>query len=745
MGSSVLKQRCGTNAESQKSSKLVFLGLNSIGSRLFLNVLGSALVGLTCLSYFFYVVSENRIKTEIQGTLSTQVEAIDGLLSQTETSMITMSAAIKNMQRLGINDPDAYKQIVFEVFQKRPSLMMAAGFGQTPFAITPDSQWYWPYFYADQGVPGAVGQLLPAPHNSIRYADLAVDDKYPEQDYYKTPVATRKAVWIEPYDWYGITMTSLLNPFFDNTGKMLGVAGADVNVTALGNQVKSSVTSGGGYFIILSEQGKLLAYPPNSEKAKVRASYQEVPALKSIWNQIQADQSGLIQSDGIFWAYQRIPATNWLMIAAVPQSVVLGPVLVGTLTGALGAGVLLALVVALFVHRLNQRLQPILKECSDLATANAMETVTYSISSTTSSDEKQSSFLLRGNIDELDFLAHSFSLMAQRLRESFSTLKTTNEELEVRVEQRTKELNDRNLRLEEALRELQETQAQLVHSEKMSSLGQLVAGVAHEINNPVNFIHGNLTHASQYVQELLELLCLYQAQFERQPLMIQRKAEEIDLEFLAEDFPNLLSSMEIGTSRIKEIVRSLRSFSRLDEAEIKDADIHEGLDSTLMILQNRLKGTSDRLPVQVIKEYGNLPLVECYVGQLNQVFMNILANAIDALEEYQDKLSSAGQAAIIKIVTKQARSGWIEIEIIDNGPGMLEETKKRLFDPFFTTKSVGKGTGLGMSISYQIITENHQGELQCVSTPGEGTKFVIKIPIHLGKQLTNKAENHRKP
>ncbi|TAD79748.1 MAG: PAS domain S-box protein [Oscillatoriales cyanobacterium] len=287
--------------------------------------------------------------------------------------------------------------------------------------------------------------------------------------------------------------------------------------------------------------------------------------------------------------------------------------------------------------------------------------------------------------------------------------------------------------LETTLHRLQRTQNQLIQSEKMSSLGQLVAGVAHEINNPVNFIFGNLCHAREYSQHLLRAIAAYQ---ERLPTLDPELAtliEEIDLEFLIEDFPNLLESMRVGADRIREIVTSLRNFSRLDEAEFKAVDLHEGIDSTLLILQNRLKPKSDYVGIQVVKRYSKLPRVECYAGQLNQVFMNILVNAIDAMDE-RDLARSAQeiheQPSTITISTSAVEGDRVRVCIKDNGPGFSEAVRQRLFDPFFTTKPVGKGTGLGMSISYQIVTERHNGRLRCRSTPGEGAEFVIEIPCH---------------
>jgi PAS domain S-box-containing protein len=295
-------------------------------------------------------------------------------------------------------------------------------------------------------------------------------------------------------------------------------------------------------------------------------------------------------------------------------------------------------------------------------------------------------------------------------------------------------------KLEQTLQKLQKTQAQLVQSEKMSSLGQLVAGVAHEINNPVSFIYGNLIHADEYTQDILGLLKLYQQQYPNPTSEIESEIETIDLDFLIEDLPRLLDSMKVGAERICEIVGALRNFSRLAEAEMKAVDLHEGLDSTLMILHNRLKASGKHPEIQVIKEYGNLPKVECYAGQLNQVFMNLLTNAIDALDEQNQRRISSGDASLttqeiqanpsfIRVRTEVRDNNQIAISIADNGPGMTEQVKARLFDPFFTTKPVGAGTGLGLSISYQIVVEKHGGQLLCFSELGKGTEFVIQIPL----------------
>lgn len=291
--------------------------------------------------------------------------------------------------------------------------------------------------------------------------------------------------------------------------------------------------------------------------------------------------------------------------------------------------------------------------------------------------------------------------------------------------------------LQQLLAQLKETQIKLVQSEKMSSLGQLVAGIAHEINNPINFIYGNILPADQYIRDLIELINLYQTTFTQVPPEIEDKIAEIDLNFVAEDLPKLLGSMKLGAERVCDLVKSLRIFSRLDESESKSVNLHECIDSTLTILRHNLRDRVGRSRISVVKSYGQLPEIECYPGPLNQVFMNLLVNAIDALEEWDQHRSFAASQdhpSQIEIITERLDSApldeaWIAIRIRDNGPGIPDTALPKLFDPFFTTKPVGKGTGLGLSISYQIIVEKHHGRLTCNSVVGHGSEFLIEIPV----------------
>ncbi|MBD0361976.1 MAG: HAMP domain-containing histidine kinase, partial [Coleofasciculus sp. C3-bin4] len=325
---------------------------------------------------------------------------------------------------------------------------------------------------------------------------------------------------------------------------------------------------------------------------------------------------------------------------------------------------------------------------------------------------------------------------------------------EAALRQSEAQLREKADQLEQALLELQETQIQLIQTEKMSSLGQLVAGIAHEINNPVSFIYGNIPHATQYTQDLLHLVELYRRHYPNPVPEIQAEAEAIDLDFLSEDLPKLMDSMQIGAERIRQIVLSLRNFSRRDQAASERVDLHQGIDNTLLLLQHRLKAKAGHPEIRVIKEYGDLPLVECYAGQVNQVFMNILSNAIDALEEARStrqeeqetdsslKLRDASsceaalrsRSPMLRIRTELQDGNTVVMRIADNGTGIPPHVQQQIFDPFFTTKSVGQGTGLGLSISYQIVVEKHGGQLKCFSTPGEGTEFWIELPVRLSPQ-----------
>ncbi|MBD1828547.1 ATP-binding protein [Microcoleus vaginatus GB1-A2] len=571
--------------------------------------------------------------------------------------------------------------------------------------------------------------------NKTTLIDIYKNYQFQKELWYSNTVKARKPTWVL-YQWeitpYPLAV-SANRPIYNKNNQLIGVIGIDQRLSQISDFLRQIKVSKSGRTFIVERSGLIVASSSNEQPFKlINNNPERLNALESSDRLIQSTSQYLVKHFGDFnnikdtqqldfWLnkerqfVQVLPwkdewGLDWLVVVAVPESDFMGQINANTRTTILlclaalgvacGIGVLTSGWIARPILRLNRASEAITSGNFDQAVQDS-------------------------RIQELNALANSFNHMATQLRESFTALEKSNAELEDRVEYRTGELKN-------ALSELQRTQSQIIQSEKMSSLGQLVAGVAHEINNPVNFIHGNLVHTQEYTQDLLEFVQLYQQHYPNPADEIQIAAEEIDLEFLQEDLPKMLSSMKMGTDRIRQIVLSLRNFSRMDEAEFKPVDIHEGINSTLLILQHRLKDRPERPSIEVIQDYGSLPLVECYAGQLNQVFMNILTNAIDALEDgnasrtFQDIQANPNQ---IKIMTSVVDGRWVQIAIADNGPGMPQDIQQQIFNPFFTTKPIGKGTGMGMSISYQIVTEKHNGKLECFSTVGEGTQFVIQIPI----------------
>ncbi|MDJ0697190.1 response regulator [Mastigocoleus sp. MO_188.B34] len=345
------------------------------------------------------------------------------------------------------------------------------------------------------------------------------------------------------------------------------------------------------------------------------------------------------------------------------------------------------------------------------------------------------------SVGAVDYITKPFEeeevLARVRVHLKLSNLTKTLEHKNFLLEELTKDLEERvaqrTNQLSQALEDLQNTQMQLIQTEKMSALGQLVAGVAHEINNPLSFIAGNIEHTEDYVQNLIEHLRLYQHEYPEVASLIENHAQQIELNYLLEDLPQIIDSMKTGAERIYNISTSLRSFSRSDTTNKVYFDIHEGIDSTLLILRHRLKANERRPNIEVKKDYGDLPLINCFPSQLNQVFMNIIANAIDAFDEINNGRSYSeiqNNPNLINITTRFIQEHQVvTISIEDNGPGIPDEIKKNVFKHLFTTKTMGKGTGLGLSISRQIVEEKHEGKLKCISLPGKGAKFVIGLPL----------------
>jgi signal transduction histidine kinase len=521
-------------------------------------------------------------------------------------------------------------------------------------------------------------------------------------------------VTIEGNDSEPILLVTLSVPIRDRSDQVDGVLVARVNLKFLRSVIQNTRVGNTGYAYVVDNRNIVIADANRNNPHQHLTDISDRPLARHFTTLLQ----GIRQNNAavlatrfepymglhnvrVLGSLTPIEGVNWAAVVEMPTLEVYAPL--RQLLLSLGISASLALVTAaligvFFSRRIISSLQALIEAASHIQAGNLEVQVVVKRS------------------DELGLLAYTFNQMTLQLRQAFSDLQGAKKTAET------------------TLKNLQSTQAQLVQSEKLSSLGQMVAGIAHEINNPVNFIHGNTTFITRYTHDLFALLALYQQQYAATP-EITAKMKAIDFEYLQVDLFKILASMTIGTERIRDIVTSLRSFSRLDEAEVKNVDIHEGIDSTLMILNSRLKAAGADPAIEVIKKYGDVMQIECYAGQLNQVFMNILSNAIDALRECPKFCQSeqSEQEELIPFISIQTemKEHHVVIRIEDNGTGIPSEIQNRIFDPFFTTKPVGKGTGLGMSISYQIVTEKHRGTLTCISRPDEGTEFVIQIPVYI--------------
>lgn len=555
---------------------------------------------------------------------------------------------------------------------------------------------------------------------------------------YTEPVKGGKSIWLPIYTFYDpgnppYIAAPAARPIYDYNQKVIGVAGAEIHLLKLSEFLRKLEISRSGEVFIIEPNGLLVANSgqeqpfifENREIKRMKAIDSPNPLVKDITKQIQQhipNLSGIknhqkftLNSQGESYHVHIAPwrdkyGLDWLVITCIPDSTFMEKInantqitillCFGALIGATAIGIFTSRWITLPILHLNQASQ-------SMAFGQLQQTV---------KDCK---------IQEINTLADSFNRMGEQLHESFTALEKSNEDLEERVEKRTTELQN-------TLSELQRTQTQVIQSEKMSALGNLVAGVAHEINNPVGFLAGNIEPAKIGIKDLFELIDLYEKKFPPDA-EIEDKIAEIDLEYLREDLPKLIGSMSKGVERIRDISTSLRTFSRADSDRPVPFNIHDGLDSAILILKHRLKANENRPAIEIIKNYGELPMVECYAGQLNQVFMNIIANAIDALEEgnqgrkYQEIENSPNLITITTEVDHTKK--LVIIQIADNGKGMTENVQKKIFDHLFTTKGVGKGTGLGLAIANQIITEKHQGDIKVNSILGKGTEFFINIPI----------------
>lgn len=415
----------------------------SLGTTLFLYVLSGALVGLGGMSFFFYQILEKQAKNDIQAQLNTEVRLIERQLAEAERTGINLAIAVKNLKEQGINTPKAYEDLMFDTYLQRPELTMAIGFGQTSYGILGDQQWYWPYFYQDAKVSGQIGKNLPAPYQDSRFSELFADDNYPEQAYYKLVVQNGKNLWMEPYRWYVFTMTTHLVPILDRQNKLIGMTGIDINVSNISKAIDKPVFSGGGYYAIVSQEGHILAYPPDPQKAESLATFTDIPEAQEFWRlfhtqpnlqtQSYNQNQRLFQINQNYWGYQKIQGTNWIMLAIVPRNLIFQPVLIVTLSGALGAGLVLAIVVMLFVWQLNRRLQPIVEKCQSII-----------IQQPQTSNQLNEKVCFQG--DELESLARSFYQMVEQLQNNLDSTARLNKALDKFVPRQFLEfLNKKNL------------------------------------------------------------------------------------------------------------------------------------------------------------------------------------------------------------------------------------------------------------------------------------------------------------
>ncbi len=556
---------------------------------------------------------------------------------------------------------------------------------------------------------------------------------FPRQEsWYQNALGQSSHIWnisfenIEP----AYISAAVVQPVYDQNGQLIGMLSADLVLSDISETLSRLNPTENSRLLILERNGKVVANANTQEllsdvdgsMQRLTLSEIEVPIIQTIAQYLQTDLDGLsaiatTQSVMIgkgrdrhfvqIQSWQGELGIDWIIILAIPETDFMEQIYantrltvylcLGALLIAIGIGWLAARWISRPIEQLNQTSQAI-------------------------ADGDLSQIVESHAIDEIDQLADRFNQMTRTLHHLIHQLEDAKAGLEIRVEERTAEL-------QQTLQQLQKAQWQLIHAEKMSSLSQLVAGVAHEINNPIGVIHGNLGHASAYVEGLLMLLQLYEDTTQNPSDAIQHLRDELDTDFVREDFPLLLQSMETSTARISAIVQSLRKFARLDEADIKPVDLHEGLDSAILILQNRLRGFGQSPTIQIERDYHTLPMVECHSSQINQVFLNLLTNAIDAIHVQSNQSCQSGGESTIYITTHAIDTEWVAIAIRDTGSGIPREIQARLFDPFFSTKPIGEGRGLGLFVCYQIIVDEHQGKLDLISSPGEGSTFVVKLPI----------------
>jgi signal transduction histidine kinase len=628
-----------------------------------------------------------------------------------------------------------------------------------------------------------IAELSPATGNILRdyntdaqgnrtTSSLDPSYDYRREAWYQDALKAGKPIWSQIYIWDGTLDKNIsiaaTAPLYDRQRRIIGALGIDLILSSISDFLHRLEVSPHGKVFVIERNGLLVATSAHERLYTNRNNqFQRRSALASRDRLIQATAQHLTAQfptlqgivgpqqlefllDGERQFVQVTPwhdplGLDWLVVITVPEADFMAQIqantrqTIGLCLLALGVAVLLGLYTTRWITRPITRL---VRASAAIAAGDLQQAVPAT------------------GVREVGLLGRSFNYMAQQLRDSFEILAQTNHQLEQRVEERTQDLSH-------ALRDLQTTQARLVHTEKMSGLGQMVAGIAHELNNPIGFIHGNLEYTQQSMEQLLQAIQLYHRHFPNPPSEIQQHLDTIDIDFLQADLVKMVGSMKTGTRRIHKIVCSLQNFSHMDKAFLKTVDLHLCLDSALVLLNHRLQATARRPTITATKVYDpNLPEIDCFAAQLNQAFFNILTNAVDAFDPgYAARISgeaTSGPATqstrppTLTIQTTKLDGGWVRIAITDNGCGIPEAVQSRIFDPFFTTKPVGQGTGLGLAIAYQIIVEQHRGKLTChslttasgvspvlgdlpwsegetplISAPIAGTQFIIELPMQI--------------
>ena len=548
------------------------------------------------------------------------------------------------------------------------------------------------------------------------------------QSWYENAIVAKEATWGGIYTHTNSqTLSSIVNqPVYDDEDRLLGVFSAEFQLSEISQFLRNLDISYGAEAFVLDRSGLLIASSTleqpflvsygttlrikaiNSKDEVIQASSEHLQNVFGEFDNLNSPQQLEFFSRGKRYFVQVTPLNNkrgidWLIVVVVPEEDFMEEI--NTNTWITIQLCLIALFISIFLGLTTS--DWIIKSLNSLA--QATEQIARG---------NLTQHLPNSSLQEVERLSNSFNEMSEQLNRSFQALEQANETLEMRVQQRTQALQEEKEKTEDALQELQHTQAQLIQTEKMSSLGKMVGGVAHEINNPISFIYSNLPHAREYMEGLSYLIELYQKYYPEPSPEIETQINEIDLDFILDDFQELMDSMQNGSDRIQSIVLGLRAFARLDESEQKWVNLKEGLDSSLMVLQNKLHG------IEVIKDYEQVPNVFCYAGELNQVFYQVVDNAIEAMVS-----ANISNPKLVIVMRYRELEKMVEIRITDNGKGMNEDVLSHIFDPFFTTKPVGKGTGLGLWISYQAIVEKQGGTLTCESAPSKGTTFLIELPL----------------